>query len=409
MKRLVFVSPRFLFPVDSGGKIRTTQILRGLKDTEYEVTLVSPATKSDLEKYSDDMGEICSRFESWPAETSRSGLARVRHIFSPLPIPIRTDQSAVGAELVARLLRESKPDVAVFDFLHACVLVPKQLDIPSVLFTHNVESQIFSRHRDVTSNPFARWLWSSQLRKMRRFEADSVPKFDVVVAVSPNDGSLLASRFGAGRVRCIPTSVDLDRHRYVAPSDSRHIVFVGSMDWLANQDGVRFFMDEVWSRIVDVVPDARMTVVGRSPPSGLVRRASARGLKWTFTGYVDDVRSHVSSAAVSVVPLRIGGGTRLKVYESMASGCPIVSTTIGVEGLSVIDGEHYLRADTADAFARCVTELMLDDRRRIKMAETARDYVDVNFGIEAAAREFAAACDEAILMRATTRVTSGPP
>lgn len=395
MKRLLFVSPRFLFPVDSGGKIRTTQILRGLMRAGYEITLLSPATPSEQEDYKADLQTVCTTFACWPARTNVSAIAKAAHVFDALPIPIRTDWSAAGADLIARSIGE-KPDVVVFDFLHSCVLAPKRIAVPSVLFTHNVESQIFSRHRDVTLNPMKSWLWNSQFRKMHRFEAESVPRFDVVVAVSPNDGAVLEQTFGARGVCCIPTSVDLDRYSYVSPADGRHIVFVGSMDWLANQDGIRFFMDEVWSKIVAAVPDARMTVVGRSPPANLVRRAAARGVSWTFTGYVDDVRSHVCGAAVSVVPLRIGGGTRLKVYEAMAMGCPIVSTTIGVEGLAVVDGEHYLRADRADDFALSVVKLLLDERLRMKISRDARSYVDENFGIEAAARGFEAACLDAI-------------
>jgi polysaccharide biosynthesis protein PslH len=398
MKRLLFVSPRFLFPVDSGGKIRTTQILRGLKHSDYEVVLLSPAAPVELAKHRTELETVCARFEAWPAAPNRSRLIRARYGLSRLPIPIRSDWSPPAAALIARELALN-PDVVVFDFLHSCVAAPERLEVPSVLFTHNVESQIFARHRDMASNFIERLLWSDQFRKMDRYERSAVPRFDVVVAVSPNDGAQLRSTYGAKRVIEIPTSVDLDRYSYRAPVDARHVVFVGSMDWLANQDGIKFFMDDVWTRITDTVPDARMTVVGRSPPDNLVRRAAGRGLNWNFTGFVDDVRTHVAGAGVSVVPLRIGGGTRLKVYESMAMGCPIVSTTIGVEGLSVVDGEHYLCADTAEAFAASVVRLMRDEVARLRIAQTARSYVDANFGIEAAARAFAAACDEALMAR----------
>jgi glycosyltransferase involved in cell wall biosynthesis len=286
----------------------------------------------------------------------------------------------------------NEPDVVVFDFLHAAVLRPPRMACPSVLFTHNVEAEIFERHADNARNPVLRSLWSGQHRKMRKFEAAALRKFDVVVAVSERDASRFREEYGVERPHVIPTGVDLDYYSYSDPKRSNDVVFLGSMDWLPNQDAIRYFMDEVWSGIARSVPSARMTVVGRAPPAGLVNRARSAGLEWSFTGFVDDVRPHVRAAAVCVIPIRIGGGTRLKVFEAMAMGIPVVSTSVGVEGLAIRDREHFLVADTPRAFERAVTELLENEAERIALARRARRFVQERYSHLIAARAFNAGC-----------------
>lgn len=399
---LLFVSTRFLFPVDSGGKIRTTQILRGMKDGRYRIQLASPATDAELERHAEDLASVCDEFTCWTASPRGPlfNLARARFLADRLPIPIRTDWSAAGRAVVDAALAR-RPDVAVFDFLHAAVLAPEQLHVPSVMFTHNVETEIFARHLQVASNPLMRAMWRSQHGKMQRFETQALRRFDVVVAVSDRDAKQFSGSYGVREPFVIPTGVDLDFFQWAPPSRDREIVFCGSMDWLANQDGVDYFLDEIWARIVRDVPDARMTVVGRAPPASLVERARRFGPAWNFTGFVDDVRPYLQGAAVSVIPLRVGGGTRLKVYEAMAMGSPVVSTTLGVEGLPVTPGEHFLQADDPEAFAGAVVGLLRDPARRNSLSAAARELVESRFSYRAAARVFEQACELARTRRAS--------
>lgn len=391
--RLLFVSPRFLFPVDSGGKIRTTQILRGLKGGTFEVTLAAPASPGDRQRYAVEIGQVCDRFASWD-EPRRSLLfpwARLRHLFSADPIPVATDRSVRGARVVHSLL-SLRPDVAVFDFPHSAVMAPKPIDVPSVLFTHNVEAEIFARHAQVAAGFARRWLWSDQHRKMVRFERDVLNRFDTVVAVSERDAAQFGSTYGVTSARVINTGVDLDYFLWSEPPASAEIIFSGSMDWMANQDGIVYFMDEIWPRIARSCPDARMTVLGRAPPTALVSEARDRGLNWRFTGYVDDIREFVGRATAYVIPLRVGGGTRLKVFEAMAMGRPVVSTSVGVEGLPLEPDVHYLRADNPDSFADAVLRLLNDAELRARLARAARRHVEANFSFQSVAREFERIC-----------------
>lgn len=396
-RELLFVSPRFLFPVDSGGKIRTTQILRGLKGGRFSVRLLSPATPELVRRHSAELREVCDDFRWWPIRKPGpfGPLARAVHVASSLPIPVRTDWSTDGARLIAQCMAKA-PAVTVFDFVHSVVLAPPELSTPAVLFTHNVEAEIFERHARVARNAALRAMWRNQTDKMRRFESAALRRFDVVVAVSERDAQAFRGAYDGVRTVVIPTGVDLDFFRYYEPESGTRVVFCGSMDWLANQEAMGFFLDEIWERIVARVPDAQMTVIGRTPPPALVEKAARRALNWTFTGYVDDVRPHMQGAAVSVIPMRVGGGTRLKVYEAMAAGTPIVSTRVGVEGLPVGDGAHYLCADEPDAFADAVVALLGDRTRRIAMARSAREFVESRFSYVTAARVFEEACIHAV-------------
>lgn len=399
---LLFVSTRFLFPVDSGGKIRTTQVLRGLKSGKFRVVLVSPATEALVARYQNEISQVCDEFHWWPAP-SRGPLfhyTRMRFLPGALPIPVRTDRHPKGLTTVAGLLAK-RPSIAVFDFAHAAVLAPPEIHCASLMFTHNVEAEIFKRHVEVAENPLTRMIWNNQYHKMLAFEKRSLQIFDVVVAVSDRDGEQCEQDYAIEKPYVIPTGVDLDFFAYSPPERDRDVVFCGSMDWMANQEAVSFFMDKIWDEVIDRVPDARMTIVGRAPPDSLVQEAKRRDLNWQFTGFVDDVRSHMQGAAVSVIPLNVGGGTRLKAYEAMAMGIPIVSTSIGMEGLPVEPGRHYLCADNPADFAAAVVGLLNDADARSRMAEEARVFVGQNFSYVVAARAFQEACTLAISRHAS--------
>lgn len=390
--KLLFVSPRFLFPANTGGQIRTSQILRGMKRGVFDITLVSPAPKN-FHRYKDELDSVSDRFVCWQDQIRGPvfKLSRLRHLKSSVPISVASDKSVRGSQIVAAELAK-KPDVVVFDFPHSAVLAPQKLQVPSVMFTHNVEAEIFERHLKLANNPLLKTLWRDQLSKMVQFERDSLNKFDKIVAVSNRDKKMFETDYQVQNISVIRTGVDLDFFQYTAPQDEARVIFIGSMDWLANIDAMEYFMQEVWPLITAQVPQASMTVIGRNPPSHLVQMAKSKGLKWTFTGLVDDVREHARKASVSVIPMRVGGGTRIKAFESMAIGSPVVSTTIGVEGLPLNNEAHFLRADSASEFANAVTLLLQDKDRREKLSRQARRYVEDNFSFALAADEFQDIC-----------------
>lgn len=404
--RLLFISPRFLFPADEGGKIRTSNILRRMKGGRFEIVLASPAPPR-AGAYAGDVAAVCDRFVSWPARPA-SDLRRALALASRLPVGVVGDRSAAGRHAVARAIAEA-PDVVVADFPHAAVLTPDRLDPASVLFTHNVEAEIFERHARVATGVW-RLIWRDQARKMDAFERATCRRFGTVIAVSARDAAALERRFGPSGVETIDTGVDLEYFRFSPPGeapdpapDGGTIVFTGVMDSPANIDGVEFLMREIWPPIAKARPRARALIVGRNPVPALPALARERGLPFEFTGFVEDIRPHVAGAHVSVIPLRVGSGTRIKAFEAMAMGRPVVSTRVGVEGLDIEPGRHFLAADAAGEFAEAILRLLGDAGLRDGLARAARARLEERFSWARVARQFEDICLRAMAAHARRR------
>jgi glycosyltransferase involved in cell wall biosynthesis len=394
-RELLFISPRFLFPADTGGAIRTTEILRCLRrDGAFTIRLLSPAAADRNMSYERQLSEIADEWQCWTTapKVHTYSLRRLPLLASRFPIPVASDWSADGRRIVAAAL-ERRPEVAVFDFLHSVVLAPSKLEVPSVLFTHNVEAEIFERNLNYAKRPWDKAVWRNQLRKMRSFEQDAMRRFDRVIAVSTRDAARFERDYGRTDVDVIPTGVNVDYFSYEDALPDGRIVFTGSMDWLANIDAISWFRDEVWPLIAARRHDATMTVVGRNPPDHLVRAAPAG---WTFTGRVEDIRPHVRRAAAFVIPMRIGGGTRIKAYEAMAMGIPVVSTSVGIEGLDVQAGKHFLIADSAGDLADAIVGLLQRPDFGLRIARAARQHIESRYSSEVVACSFSEICERAI-------------
>ena len=398
--RLAFISPVFLFPNDAGGKIRSTNILRGLKGGRFHVVLVGPATTQQQAQWSNEITAVCDEMVAWAPTPVRPLWRRAFDLAGPLPVNVANDKTAAGVAAVWQLARREDIDLIVFDFVHSAVLWPAEVTCASVCFTHNVETEIFARHALQASNPFTRWMWRSQHRKMRQFEAHALRRFSAVVAVSQRDAQFFAVQYGVSRVRSIPTGVDLDFFSWAMPppvdaGSPPTVVFTGSMNWRPNIDGVRHFLNAIWPTVLKARPGVQLVVVGRDAPDDLVAQAS-RMENVKFTGFVDDVRPYVHCAHAFVIPLLVGGGTRIKAFEAMAMGCPVVSTSIGIEGLDVVAGQHFLRSDDPAGFAESIVALLDDPGLRSRISLQARQLVEQHFAHTVAAGVFEQICVDAL-------------
>lgn len=393
--RVAFVSPVFLFPADAGGKIRTGNILRGLRESgRFDITLLSPASGAQQADWRVELSRLCDRFIAWAPSPPRARWRRAPDLLSGMPINVAADRTPAALDAVGQALAAEQFDVVVFDFVHAAVLRPAGLRGATVCFTHNVEAEIFERHAQTATSAPLRWLWASQARKMRRFEREALHCFTRVVTVSERDAQKFAEGIGLRTARAIPTGVDLDFFSWQPPARGQPtVVFTGSMDWEANVDGVRFYLDEVWPRVLAGMPQAQLRIVGRHPPESLTRRG-VTGV--TFTGFVDDVRDHVRDAQAFIIPLRVGGGTRIKAFEAMAMGLPVISTRIGIEGLDVVDGRQFLCADSAAALADATLRLFSDPGLGLQLSRAARELVEARFGHRVAADVFGRILIEAV-------------
>jgi sugar transferase (PEP-CTERM/EpsH1 system associated) len=400
--KILWLNAGLLLPLDKGGKLRTWHLMRHLA-RRHEITYLSFSDSSGTDSDRSGMREVCSRLETIPRSDSAKGTWRfyvdaARYIVDPVPYAVAKYRSAAYGARVRELLARGSFDALVCDFLPPAINLPDMLPCPSILFTHNVEAEIWRRHAEMATNPLAKQLLASQERRMLCFERKTLARFDLVLAVSDADRRTLERLYSgaiASPVHVVQTGVDTE---YFKPADEQsarpaHLVFTGSMDWLPNEDATVHFMREIFPLIRALEPEATVSIVGRSPTPSVCRLADQPGID--VTGRVDDVRPHIAAGSIYIVPLRIGGGTRLKIFEAMAMGKAVVSTTVGAEGLPVTDGKDILIADDPSAFAAAVVRLIRDSRLRRGLETAARALVVQRYDWSAVADGF-----EAALLRA---------
>ena len=392
--KILWLNAGLLLPLDKGGKLRTWHLMRHLA-RHHEITYLSFAEPSQTAADRDGMLEVCTTLETVPRTDAAKGTLRfyaeaARYIVDPLPYAVAKYRSDAYARRARALLESGDFDVVVCDFLPPAANLPATLPVPSVLFTHNVEAEIWRRHVETASNPLKTLLLNQQWSRMLRFERDALSRFDVVLAVSEADGQTFERLYpGALRapVHVVKTGVDTAFFTPVSGVEHRaHLVFTGSMDWLPNEDGMVYFVRDILPRIRAAEPGVSLTIVGREPTPTVRRLAEQAGVQ--VTGRVDDVRPEIAAADVYVVPLRIGGGTRLKIFEAMAMGKAVVSTTIGAEGLPVTHREDILLADDPAQFAHAVVSMIRDTDTRRRLEAAARRLVVDHYDWSAVASDF---------------------
>jgi glycosyltransferase involved in cell wall biosynthesis len=317
-----------------------------------------------------------------------AGFARAlaRSWFSALPVDLWKWRSAEVRRAAADVASKGT-DVVVADFLVGMPNAPLESGVPVVHFSHNVEHQIWRRLASVERWGVRRALLELEWRKMRRAEKQACEEAALTVAVSGDDRDRLAADAPGATVLDVPTGVDT---RYFVPEAAAErpgrLVFSGSMDWYPNEDAMLYFVSEILPLIRRERPDVSVVVVGRQPSARLREAAEEAGV--TVTGTVPDVRPHLAAGEVFVVPLRVGGGTRLKIFEAMAAGKAVVSTRVGAEGLDVEDGRHLVLADGPEAFSRAVLDLLRDAPRRRAIAEAGRAIVEERYSWTQVTRVF---------------------
>jgi glycosyltransferase involved in cell wall biosynthesis len=328
-------------------------------------------------------------FTEAPRRSARFWSELASNLVSPLPYAVAKYRSAGMRREIERLTAEGGMDVVVCDFLFPSQNVPDDLPCRSILFQHNVEAQIWQRHTEVRRGRLAYWYFREQWRRMERFEGAECRRFDRVIAVSAEDAALLERAYGLRDVGAVPTGVDT---AYFHPSGEvqrvpKNLVFTGSMDWMPNEDGIRWFVDEVLPRIHASDPEVTLTVVGRNPPAP-IQALATKEPRLEVTGTVPDVRPYLERASIVIVPLRVGGGTRLKVYEALAMERALVTTRIGAEGLPLEPGRHALTADTPEAFAQAILRLLADPAEAERLGKSGAELVRANYGWDGVARAF---------------------
>lgn len=305
-------------------------------------------------------------------------LALAGNVVSPLPYSVVRHQSAAFRRGVVEATRGRRVDLWQVEWTGYLDAVPDRA-APTVVQAHNVDSLIWQRYHEAERNPLRRWYIRQQWRKFRRFEGAAFRRATRVVAVSPEDAALAGRLYGVENVDVVDNGVDIGLFRSMRPNPTAPtILFLGSLDWRPNLDAATVLLQDIFPAVAAQVPGARLWIVGRTPPEWLRRRVECvAGVE--LHADVPDVRPYLTGATLMVVPLRIGGGSRLKILEALAAGLPVVSTAVGAEGLTLTPGVDYTRADSPGEMAAALVEALRQPEAALTQAQRGRETVAARY------------------------------
>ncbi len=386
--RILWLLPVLPYPPDTGGKQDSYFLIREFSRLGDEITCGVIYHGSEQPSIPPEFAELVERVVFLPGNPKALAARLFASLGDDIPFKFRKYYSEKAIDLVVGLLEtDLNFDVVIIHHLH---LVPLALDSrdrlartgnripPIILRTPNVESAIVDKYSKRIDNPLIKTFARKEAKKMKKYEGAVMAEFDLVAAISPVDRDvLLEMSKGKGRIISVTAGMDADEIRISknAPQPGE-VAFVGTFDWHPNVDGALWMIGKVWPSVIERIPDAHLSLVGRKPPPPLSNAATD---SVTVTGWVDSVGEYVEYASCIAVPLWIGSGMRLKILEAFAYGKAVVSTSLGAEGIEAVDGEHILLRDDPKEFADAVVEILSDESKRDMLGKNARKLVEEKY------------------------------
>ena len=390
-KRILLLTQVLPYPPDSGPKVKTWNVLKYLSQ-HHEVTLVSfvrgdqTAEIQHLQKYCKAVHVVqISRNPIYDA------VAMLRSVVTGQPWMMVRDDRADMRALIDRLCGQDQFDIAHADQLnmaqYAELAAQRQPGIRKVLDAHNALWLLYKRLAETMTGGVRKILLTRDWRLLKTYEGRICREFPGVLAVSREDQTALEEAAGQKLdAVVIPIAVDTDEVAQVQrDAHAGHILHIGTMYWPPNIDGIQWFVREVYPHIRAARPDVVFDVVGARPPQDLLNM-NQQGIGVNVTGYVADPEPYLQQCGVMVVPLRAGGGMRVKILNALSQGLPMVSTTIGAEGIAVVSGEHMLIADDPHTFAEAVLRLLSDKKLADRLGLNGRALIRGTYDYRVACR-----------------------
>lgn len=375
------------YPPDSGPKVKTLNVLKYLA-RHHEVTLVSfvrgdqSADVKQLERY-------CRAIHTVPMERAivHDAVAMARSFLTGQPWMMVRDDRAAMRQLVDRVASETRFDIAHADQLNMAQYAGRVKGARKILDAHNALWLLYKRLWQTMGGGPKKILLGRDWQLIKKYEGRICREFEAVLAVSEEDKAALEEAMGRrGGITVIPIAVDTDEVAYVNRlPDADHILHIGTMYWPPNIDGILWFIRDIYSRIRNRRPGVNFDVIGARPPQEIVEMGK-NGSGINVTGYVDDPTPYLQQAGAMVVPLRSGGGMRVKILNALSQGLPIVTTALGCEGIAVEPGKHVLVADTPEEFAQATLRLLEDKALATELGRNGRQLIQSTYDYRAACR-----------------------
>jgi glycosyltransferase involved in cell wall biosynthesis len=390
--RILYIATQYPLPVNNGVKMRVWSLLCAIADAGHEITLATFAEPSDAQDTRNGLRRACQDSEVVLRRTvSLSGstdhLARLTGVFSPTPFNVDRFRSNEMRAILERRLNGGGFDLVICDNIFTTVNLPPT-SLPMVLNSHNVEHLVLQRYAEQERNPFKALYARLEAGKLRSFETATYKRAVLVMVCSRLDGDLVERLCPGVKTAVVPNVVDVRDYEITGEEDRVTLVYQGGMDWLPNRDAVEYFVRAILPLVQKEIPNVGLIVAGRNPtPEFRARFSDVPAVE--FTGTLPDLRPVTAKAAVCIVPLRMGSGTRLKILEGAAMGKAVVSTTMGAEGLDFVPGEEILIADDPAMFAANVVELLRNPARRRAIGQAAHNRVVQDYDIKALERSIA--------------------
>ena len=377
-KTVLFLTARVPAPLDDGWKIRTFHLMQGYVRNGWQVDLLSFCQPEQEPGDLPELQALCRRLRLVPRAKAYSPMDLLRGLVLSTPFHVHNYHLQAMVDAVQEMATGQAYDlVQIEDVVMAQYLASIMDKSLRILDMHNVESALLRRYAEKNGNVFKKIYARLTAAKLEGYERDVGRKFHKILVCSAQDRGLLQDKTMSTPIQVTPNGVDCDSFQPL-PMDpaSKELVFVGSMDYHANISGVLFFVHNILPLIHEKFPETHFTIVGKNPPEAISRLAEERV---TVTGMVPDVRPYLARARIVVVPLLVGGGTRLKILEAMACGKAIVSTPMGAEGISAKDLKHFYLAETAHEFAQATIQLLQEPALCQRIGTAAATFVKERF------------------------------
>jgi len=402
--RILFLTQIIPYPPDSGPKVKTWHVLRYLAERGHQITLAS-FVRPDEVGHIDALRQVCNEVHTVPIRRSRlADLAYwLRSLATGRPFLIERDDLAGMRRCIYELRSRTE-----FDVIHADQLSMAQFAFPSrrikpasgqVTSSHEGRKPklVFDAHNAVWTlvermaqavTPALKPVLRLEARRVKAYEAMLMQAYDHVLAVTEIDRQLLLQTVQESSskapilapITVIPIAIDAQALQPVQRKpNSLNVLTLGTLHYPPNADGIRWFVREVFPLVCERIPESSLTIVGKNPPQDFLELAASQPERIRVTGYVPELTPYFQQAALMVVPVRAGSGMRVRILEAFARGMPMVTTTVGLEGIDAKPGEHILVADTADEFARAVVSLLNDARLQDSLAEKGRRLAETRY------------------------------